>query len=339
MLLDFYRLHEQPFGPTPDPRFIYPSPAHRQAAAALRQGIESGCGFLALIAPPGLGKTSLLFKLLEELKPTARTAFLFQTGCTEREFLQSLVHDLGITDADGNLALLQAKLNQLLIEEAEAGRRVVLVVDEAQNLGEPVLEMARMLTNFETPQRKLLQVVLAGQPQLASILRRQSMAQLLQRISVLAHLSPLTTREVEHFIRHRLQVAGHTGESPFPTRTVAAIAEASRGIPRLINDICFASLARGFATQRPTIDAGMVWTVATDLSLSSLVRRVTPKAVRPTHQRLRALPFLPSLLRNLKLPVLISTLRSYLEPIAKRAVTLPSHVQRSNVRGASQARW
>lgn len=316
MLLSFYRLREQPFGATPDPRFLYPSPSHGQAAAALLQGVESGCGFLALISPPGLGKTSLLFKLLDELRPAAHTAFLFQTRCTEREFLQAVVNDLGITEANGNLAFLQAKLNHLLIEEAEAGRRVVLVVDEAQNLSESVLEMARMLTNFETPQRKLLQVVLAGQPQLASILRRPSMAQLLQRISVLAHLSPLTPPEVQEYIRHRLQVAGHAGKSPFPPPTVAAIAEASRGVPRLINDICFASLARGFALKRETIDAKIVWSVAADLRLSSLMRRLAPTAARSTGKQFRALPFLSSRLRSLNLPDSISTLLSHLEPSA-----------------------
>ena len=315
--------------------FLYPSPSHGQAAAALLQGIESGCGFLALISPPGLGKTSLLFKLLDELRATAHTAFLFQTRCTEREFLQAVVNDLGITGANGNLSYLQAKLNELLIEEAEAGRRVVLVVDEAQNLSESVLEMARMLTNFETPQRKLLQFVLAGQPQLASILRRPSMAQLLQRVSVLAHLSPLTPPEVQEYIRHRLQVAGHVGKSPFPPPTVAAIAEASRGVPRLINDICFASLARGFALKRETIDARIVWAVASDLSLSSLMRRLAPKAVRPTRKQFRVLPFLSSRLRSLNLPVSISTLLSHLEPSAKRIATLLSHGQHSNVRRAS----
>ena len=335
MLLDFYGLREQPFGPTPDPRFLYPSPSHRQAAAALFQGIESGCGFLALISPPGLGKTSLLFRLLNELQGTARTAFLFQTRCTEREFLQALVNDLGISDGHNDFARLQTELNQLLLQEAEAGRRVVLVVDEAQNLSEPVLEMARMLTNFETPQRKLLQVVLAGQPQLASILRRPSVAQVLQRVSVLAHLSPLTALEVPEFIAHRLQIAGLAGKSPFPPHTVAAIAEASRGIPRLVNGLCSAALARGFMLQRKSIDAEIVWTVASDLSLSSLMRRLMPNALRTTRRQPEAMTFSSSTLRSLSLPVLLSTVHSCLESTSKRIATLLSHVQESRVRRAS----
>lgn len=300
-LLDFYGLREQPFSPTPDPRFLYPSPSHREIAAALLQGIESGCGFLTLIARPGMGKTSLLFNLLDELKGRARTAFLFQTRCTEREFVQYVAEDLGVANANGNLATLHARLNQLLVQEAEAGRRVVLVIDEAHNLSEPVLEMARMLTNFETPERKLLQIVLAGQPQLATILARPSMAQLLQRITILRQLAPLSAQEVQEFINYRLRVAGHAGDPPFSLDTMLLIAEASRGIPRLVNEICFSSLTRGYATKRRTIDRQMMREVLAGLSLSSLLREMLPKPIRKTRKPLVSVSRLPSLLRNLKL--------------------------------------
>jgi len=300
MLLDFYGLHEQPFGPTPDPRYLYPSSSHLEAAASLAYGIESGCGFLALIARPGMGKTCLLFQLLDELKATARTAFLFQTRCNEREFLQYLREDLGVAGGSDNLASIHARLNALLIEEAAAGRRVVVVIDEAQNLSEPILEMVRMLSNFETPRAKLLQVVLAGQPQLAAKLRRPALAQLLQRISVLRCLTPLTPSEVSGFVRHRLNVAGYTGDSPFPAETLALIAKASRGIPRLINDICFNCLALGFAVGQRTVDTKMLEEVLADLSLDSLMRQALPPPVRRAPKQLRPFSLLPSLLRNFK---------------------------------------
>lgn len=301
MLLDFYGLREQPFGPTPNPRYFFPSPSHREAATSLAQGIESGCGFLALVASPGMGKTSLLFQLLDDLKGTARTAFLFQTQCTEREFLQYLVEDLGISDTNGNVVSIHAKLSELLIEEARAGRRVIVAIDEAQNLSESVLEMVRMLSNLETPQRKLIQIILAGQPQLAAKLRRPTMAQLLQRISVLCHLKPLTPAEVAGFINHRLQVAGYAGDSLFPDETVLSIAKSSGGIPRLINDICFSALARGFEMNRRTIETKIVEEVLSDLSLESLMREVLPQPRQQVSKRPKAASLLLSFLRNFKI--------------------------------------
>jgi general secretion pathway protein A len=301
MLLDFYGLREQPFGPTPDPRYFFPSASHREAATSLVQGIESGFGFLALVARPGMGKTSLLFQLLEDLKGTARTAFLFQTQCTESEFLQYLVEDLGISGAKGNVVSIHAKLNELLIEEAQAGRRVIVVIDEAQNLSESVLEMVRMLSNLETPQRKLIQFILAGQPQLAATLRRPTMVQLLQRISVLCHLKPLTPVEVAGFINHRLQVAGYAGDSLFTDESVLSIAKSSRGIPRLINDICFSALARGFEMNRRTIETKIVEEVLSDLSLETLMREVLPQPRQQVSKRPKAASLLLSLLRNFKI--------------------------------------
>jgi len=300
MLQDFYGLREQPFGPTPDPRYLYPSPSHREAAASLLRGLTDGTGFLTLIARPGMGKTSLLFQLLETLKDTARTAFLFQTQCNEREFLQYVLQDLGIPNEDSGFASMHAKLNEFLIQEVQAGRRVVLVIDEAQNLSEAVLEMVRMLSNFETPRTKLLQIVLAGQPQLAAKLRRPTMAQLLQRITILCHLKPLTAAEVAEFVHHRLQVAGLVGDSLFPPASLALIAQGSRGIPRLINDICYNSLALGCATGRKRIDTKIVEQVLSDLSLESLMRKVLPKPVPELRKRPKPLSLLPALLRNLR---------------------------------------
>jgi general secretion pathway protein A len=300
MLLDFYGLREQPFGPTPDPRYFYLSPTHEKAATSLRRGLISGSGFLALIARPGMGKTSLLFQMLDELNDGARTAFLFQTQCNDREFLQSVLHDFGISIPDGSLASIHARLNEFLAAEAASGRRVVLVIDEAQNLSESVLETVRLLSNFETPRAKLLQVVLAGQPQLAAKLRRPSLAQLLQRISVLCHLRSLNTQEVAEFINHRLRVAGHAGTPLFSNESLSLIAHRSRGIPRLINDICFACLTLGHSMDRRTIDTRVVEGVLRDLSLASLMHEVLPPSRPPVSKRAWTSAILPAVLRTLR---------------------------------------
>src|ERR1700688_311693 len=167
VFLDFFELREQPFGETPDPRYIYQSATHREAIASLAYGIEERRGFLALVAEPGMGKTTVLFHLLEWLRGSARTAFLFQTQCNPRELLCYLLEDLG-TDTQGkDLAWIHERLKEVLILEASAGRRLVVFIDEAHNLSESTLESIRLLSDFENPSSKLIQIVLAGQPQLA----------------------------------------------------------------------------------------------------------------------------------------------------------------------------
>src|SRR6202158_1182369 len=181
--LEHFGLSEQPFGVTPDPRFLYLGPKHRQALAALNYGTELNRGFLTLIAQPGMGKTSLIFQYLEDLRGKARTVFLFHTDCNSRELMSYLLADLGLDGTGKDLPEMHSILNQVLLEEMRAGGRLVVVIDEAQNLGEEVLESVRLLSNFETPWMKLIQIVLAGQPQLADRLVKPSMAQLRQRIS------------------------------------------------------------------------------------------------------------------------------------------------------------
>jgi hypothetical protein len=158
MVLPYYQLREQPFGVTPDSRYFYLSNTHREALASLLYGVDAGCGFLAVIAAPGLGKTTLLFDALRCLRQAALTVFLFGTVCTPLELLRSLLTALGVKDAHGNLTRLQSRLQDVLIEQARLGKRVVVVMDEAQNLDPAVLELIRMLSNFETPQHKLLQI-------------------------------------------------------------------------------------------------------------------------------------------------------------------------------------
>ncbi|MGH9704792.1 MAG: ExeA family protein, partial [Candidatus Acidiferrales bacterium] len=270
MFLEFYGLREQPFGVTPDPRFLYTSSTHREALASLYYGLETSRGFLTLIAPPGMGKTTLLFHLLERLRSSAHTAFLFQTQCDSRELFRYLLSDLGIDAGDANLARMHEKLNEVLINDARAGKRFILVIDEAQNLEDSVLETVRLLSDFETPQSKLMQIVLAGQPQLADKLTRPGLAQLRQRISIVSRLEPFTPAETVMYIDHRLAVAGHNGDPIFSYDALALIAIQSGGIPRNINNLCFNAMSLGFAKGQKRIDAATVREILTDLSLDLL---------------------------------------------------------------------
>jgi len=270
MFLDFYRLHQQPFGVTPDPAFLYPSRTHCEALDSLTDGILGGRGFLALIADPGMGKTTLLYQVLEGLRGRARTVYLFQTQCYSREFFEYLLSELGVDTRGMGLVDMHNKLNEMFFSEMLAGKRFVLVVDEAQNLSDSVLETVRLLSDFETSHTKLLQIVLAGQPQLAEKLAQPRLAQLRQRITVLSHLEALSPEETARYISHRLRVAGYRGEPLFTPEAVAAIAESSGGIPRSINNICFNALSLGYAEGRKVIAPETVRTAVAKLSLRTV---------------------------------------------------------------------
>jgi N-acetylmuramoyl-L-alanine amidase len=258
MLLDYYQLREQPFGVSPDPAYLYPSRTHCEALDALSEAILSDRGFLALIGEPGMGKTTLLHQVVEAMQETARAIFLTQTQCSSREFFEYLMSELGVDPSNLSLVGMHKKLNEILFAEMMAGRRFVLIVDEAQNLEESVLETIRMLSNYETPNYKLIQVILAGQLQLQTKLQREQMAQLAQRITVMKQLEALSGAETAAYVRHRLRVAGHPDGELFEREALALIAERSRGVPRDINKICFRALTEGYAAKRRTISAEVV---------------------------------------------------------------------------------
>ncbi len=289
MVLDYYQLAEPAFGDTPDPRFLYLGGMHREALASLVYGTESSRGFLALIAKPGMGKTSLLYQYLEQMRNRARTAFVFQTDCDSREFIRHILLDLNIDASGKDLPAMHDALNRLLMEEMRAGRRFILVIDEAQNLEEKVLESVRLLSNFETPWAKLMQIVIAGQPQLAKRLARPSMLQLRQRISMIIRIEPFTIEETRAYINHRLWAAGYRGASPFTVDARRLIAECSGGIPRNINNICFNAMSIGCALKQKMIDQDIVREVLADLDLESLREEETGLLSESDHKaKLRA---------------------------------------------------
>src|SRR5712692_1153041 len=273
MFLDYYDLRAQPFGVTPDPAYLYLSRTHSEALDSLFNGIGSDRGFMAIIAKPGMGKTTLLYHLLEQLGDHARTVFLFQTQCTPREFFGYVLNELGIDTFGMNLVAMHDRLNKALFSEMLAGKRFVLVVDEAQNLNESVLETIRLLSNFETPHAKLLQIVLAGQPQLAEKLARPSLSQLRQRIATLCRLDPLSAEETARYVDHRLRVAGYSGDSLFTPDALAMIGERSEGIPRNINNLCFNALSLACARGLKTVSSELLQEAVAKLYVDSIVMR------------------------------------------------------------------
>jgi general secretion pathway protein A len=284
----YFGLREQPFGVTPDPRFLYLSAAHREALASLYYGIEANRGFLGLIAKPGMGKTTILFHLLEKFRNTARTAFLFQTQCTSREFLRFLLAELGY-ESDGNdFVRMHEEFNRRLLQEARAGNRFIVVIDEAQNLEPSVLETVRLLSDFETPRAKLMHIILAGQPELADKLASPGLAQLRQRVSIMHGLAPLPAGEIKNYIEHRLRIAGYEGEPLFSPDVYEDIARFTEGIPRNINNFCFNALSLTCALQKKVVDSAAVREVIADLDISKLTTDVPADFIDMANPRSRS---------------------------------------------------
>jgi type II secretory pathway predicted ATPase ExeA/outer membrane protein OmpA-like peptidoglycan-associated protein len=270
-LVGHFGLRENPFGVTPDPRFLFLSQTHREALASLVNGIDCDFGFQILVAQPGMGKTTLLFNFLERFRGTAHTAFLFQPQSNPVELLQSVLIELGTHSEETSLRKLSEQLNQVLTRSAEEHKRVIVVLDEAQNLDFSVLEALRQLSNFETASSKLMQIILAGQPQLAKRLALPEQEQLMQRISAFGRLSPLALTETQAYIEHRLATAGYQGAHLFTQGAIRSIWERSRGVPRNINTLCFGAMMLAFAEHARSIDNRIIDEAGRDLDLNSVL--------------------------------------------------------------------
>jgi type II secretory pathway predicted ATPase ExeA len=269
LLYERYGIRENPFGVTPNPLYLYESKTHAEARSSLIIGVECGVGFQALIAPPGMGKTTILFNIGERFDKVARIAFLSQLHGDSRDFLHYLVAELGEEAHDSNSVGMQDTINRLLVREYRAGRQTIIVIDEAQNLTTSVLETVRQLSNFETPSEKLVQIILAGQPQLAQRLASPEMTQLQQRIPMLTTLLPFGLNDTRSYIEHRLKVAGYQGPQLFTSGAVRLIWKLSGGIPRKINTLCFNALLLAKAAGQQ-IDSRILREVVADLDLDHL---------------------------------------------------------------------
>jgi len=264
MYLEFYGLSEKPFSQTPDPRFLYWNDEYRETLASLAYGIRERKGFIAMLGEAGTGKTTLLRKLLEDLGDEIISVFLFNPNATFEEILEYTLSELGITAPTGRkLAMLQ-RLNEFLLAAFAEGRNTILLIDEAQDLEPDVLESLRLLSNLETSQEKILQIVLSGQPELADKLNDPGLRQLKQRIAVRCRLEPLKREELESFIRARLAVAGGS-QDIFAPDAFDPIWRFTNGIPRLVNTACDNALLVGYALGRRILDRGVIEEVIRDL--------------------------------------------------------------------------
>lgn len=267
-LLKHFGFQEDPFRVTPDPRYMYPSRTHLEALASLENGFYNNRGFIAMIAPPGMGKTTLLYRFLEDTRETARSVFLFDIDpdCKPRDFVGYILREFGVTPAQTS-SEMHNQLGEALINETNAGRKCVVVIDEAQNLSNAVLERVRLITNFETTEGKLLQIILSGQPQLTDKLLQDSLIQLRQRVSTFCHLDLLTATETFEYIDFRLKQAGYSGDPLFTEDALKLIAKNSKGTPRSINNLCYNSLALCCAMQSNQVDSDMVAKVVASMRL------------------------------------------------------------------------
>ena len=259
MYLDHFNLTERPFSITPDPRFLYMSARHREALAHLLYGLGEGGGFVQLTGEVGTGKTTICRCLLEQVPENVDIALVLNPKVTSTELIATVCDELGIEYPEGDISIkaLTDVLNRYLLDAHARGRRTVLILDEAQNLSADVLEQVRLLTNLETSTQKLLQIVLIGQPELRSLLAREDMRQLSQRVTARYHLDPISREEADAYIRHRLQICGIT-QPVFSKRSVDKIQQLSGGIPRLINVLCDRAMLGAYVEGKTQVDPKVV---------------------------------------------------------------------------------
>lgn len=247
MYNELYGFRESPFNITPDPRFLFFSDRHREAFNHILFGIRERKGFIQVTGEVGAGKTTVCRAILEELGPQVRTALILNPCLTSTQLLRAILTEFGLEAKSDKVDCLHV-LNQFLLEQLAEGNDVVLFIDEAQDLDFELLEQVRLLSNLETDQRKLLQIVLLGQPELREKLDERRLRQLRQRITVRYHLKPLTRPEMEQYIQHRLHVAGGNGLPTFNRFALGSIYRYSGGVPRLVNAVCDKTLLCGYVT-------------------------------------------------------------------------------------------
>jgi general secretion pathway protein A len=284
----FYNLRERPFALTPDPEYLYLSRVHSEALDSIRYGIESRTGFIVITGEIGAGKTTLLQSVLRRLDDRAVIARVVNTMLDPRELLDAIALDFGLDDISKSKAVLVRNLGLFLVEQRRQGRRPLVVIDEAQNLSPQALEEVRLLSNLETEKSKLLQIVLAGQPNLRDTIATPELEQFRQRIAVSYHLMPLEPADTASYINFRLKHAALGEPLRFPPDACSLVHDISGGVPRIINVVCDAALVFGYAEERPTVDRAMIDEVITELEETGIVRRAAPKPAAEVPQTAEA---------------------------------------------------
>ena len=272
MYNEFYNFREKPFSLTPDPEYLYQSTAHKRAYAYLEYGIQDPSGFVCITGEIGAGKTTLIRVFLNQLSDQIKVARLFNTKVSSRQFLEMILQDLGLESQGKTKAEMIDRLNRYLIDTFAEGKRVVLIIDEAQNLSTDLLEEIRLISNLETEKTKLLQIFLVGQAELRDSLLLPNLEQFRQRITVNYHIPPLDKNETKAYILHRIKVASLGPMIEIPEAVMGIIYEYSGGVPRLINVICDALLLYGFVAERKEPDIEMIKEVVDDMIQEGTLR-------------------------------------------------------------------
>ena len=276
MYKNYFGFGDLPFRVTPQPQFFYSNPVYREALATLRYGIEARKGFIVITGEVGTGKTTLLKVLMRSAESIIHTAFVFNPKLDFTGLLRFILKDFGIHPLSNEKYMLMEQLNDYLIQQLQMGHIAALLIDEAQQLGDGVLEELRLLSNFETEKAKLIQIVLMGQPELEQRLNRPELRQLKQRVALHCRLAPLESPEIRQYIDLRLSTVGYEGIELFEAKSIERIAFYSKGIPRLINVICDNALLIAYGASKRKVSAEIIEEVASDLQLT-----VAPEIERP----------------------------------------------------------
>jgi putative secretion ATPase (PEP-CTERM system associated) len=266
-----FQLRERPFALSPDPDYLYPSKVHQEALSYLRYGIEGHAGFVVITGEIGSGKTTMLQSLLGRLDRHTTVARIVNTMLDPRELLDAIMLDFGIDPTGLSKPLLLQRLAEFLVQQRQAGRLTLLVIDEAQNLSLPALEEIRMLSNLETEKSKLIQIIMIGQPELREKLALPRLQQLRQRITVSYHLQPLDAAETAAYVNHRLGRAAVGPAVEFPREVTDLIHQRSRGVPRIINVIADATLLFAYGVDRRDIDVSIAREALTELDATGVL--------------------------------------------------------------------
>lgn len=280
MYNNFYGFHEAPFNMTPNPRFFFSSAKHAEALDSLVYAISERKGFVVITGEIGSGKTTVCRALLNRLNAKTEVALITNTHLSGKDLLETVLEDLEIEYKPGSKSKLLSRLNSYLIEQLRKDSNVVLLIDEAQNLTPSVLEEVRMLSNLETETEKLIQIVLMGQPELKKKLALSRLEQLRQRITVFFHLSPLTSSETKEYILHRVKVASNSDRQYFSEGAIYLVYKFSKGVPRLINQICDSALLSGYIAETKIIDEKIMSEVINESPFEQIGSSVPAKTER-----------------------------------------------------------
>ena len=294
MYTQFYGFSEKPFNVTPDPKFLYQTPGHREALASMIYGVKERKGFISITGEVGTGKTTLIYTLLNHLlNEKVKAVFIFHTNITFQQFLKNLLLELELPIIEEEKTALLRQINEYLIQRLSHGENLAIIIDEAQNLSMEVIEELRMLSNLETPKFKLLQIVLVGQPELEVKLNSDELRQLRQRIGIRRQIRSLSREECKAYIDYRLNLVGNSNSNIFTSEAISLIYEYGKGIPRIINTICDNALLIGYGLAQKKINVNIIQEVIKDMnnSILNITPHPEPVSVNLTQPLAFKLPF------------------------------------------------